>query len=481
MDFAYHSEECVRVSVSSNPYLALLTRPIPFERLNTRRNRVALGRGLTLWLAFLWIIPYNHDPWRLTGLVIAGWVLILSILLLEGRKLLAGPGLWFCFVLTGWFALATPVDDVERARCFAQAVAAGLAVTCLPRAVAAAIPRRLLLSGSIALAISFIDGTLNQGLGFLQPWRPIRYMEMENTLFRWTGVFQHPNIFALAIVVTVACAFACRWPADRRGPLLALMLGIVAGWCMFMTYSRTGQVMLALTLLGGMALAWPRRSRRRPLAPLLALCLGVLVSFTLGAALHWDKLARRYVAATTDMQPTHDWRLFGANDDPTLAPDQYARAIDPDAVDGPIAGTGRQAIAISRVDMARDALNLWQRRFWTGWGLGGYFRHGLSSYHHAHNLPLEIAVSGGLIGLLLFFLPIALALLAGNSPLIRGFILVTLLSGFIDCYFVYRWPAVMLALFVGLALRGISPRLLRAGSRLKRASVRTDPPLHIPD
>jgi len=157
-----------------------------------------------------------------------------------------------------------------------------------------------------------------------------------------------------------------------------------------------------------------------------------LLAFTLCVGLTWNKTAARFFEPDTVNE-------FGGQSE------------------GAAFVSGRASVAppqpFNRGDIYREAWQIWMRRPWTGWGLGAYFRLGHANHHHSHNLLLEAGISGGVVGVLLIMIPLIFALVKGRGVFARGIVAFSLLAGILDCYFVYKWPAVILALCVGLATR----------------------------
>lgn len=397
---------------------------------------------LAVWLATCVGIPLvGNDPWGLTLHELLGWAVLLGVLAPKWKVLSRSSAFWFGAILVLWFASRTPMADFGRLRTLALAVTVCLAVRFSAESWKKELPNAFLWLNLLVLGLSFLDGLFHSANPLFRHWCPVPVFW--TNLLRWSGFFTHPNLFAFFVVFSLWVGLAARWPRGKTGWGLALLQGVLTGWCMIETYSRTGVILL---LLACVAWGWhvrKARSHGEPQGAHWILVGTVLGSLLLIFACRWSDIAPRFSEAKNDFDVSA-WNAASQGASPqAVTTGADALTLAPEAL----------VVPNSRYAIFRDAWNIWLERPWTGWGAGGYGRQGHSGHHHAHNLILEAGVCGGIIGLALLLFPLGLALLRGRDFFARGFIALALVSALMDCYFVYRWPAVILALCVGLAGR----------------------------
>jgi O-antigen ligase len=208
----------------------------------------------------------------------------------------------------------------------------------------------------------------------------------------------------------------------------------MAAVCLYHTYSRVGAVLFALAAATGAAYLWMSRGKPERQRAQALVVLAAMASYSALALANWSHYVERFRSASRELQT-----------DRTAAETLHVKE--------PRVEAGKRTYAMNRREMYAETWALWKRRPLAGWGLGAYARRGHAGHVHSHNVLLEAGLSGGLVGALLLLLPLVYALVKGHGFLARGFIGLALLSGLPDCYFVFLWPSLILAAFVGLALR----------------------------
>ena len=237
-------------------------------------------------------------------------------------------------------------------------------------------PRRLVMA---ALGVALVTQVLLGLKGLTQPLPEIWGLQVQGPTGRLRGTFVNPNHAALFFEIGLSAAFAWVWWASRRGKgridldrRLVSVLPACLAW---------GIVLLALILTG---------SRAGLLAAGFGLALQV---FLVGR-----RMSRRWVVATAGLA--------------------IAAAIVVLALVGGNRALGRLLSTTpfednlqARAQMTLPALRLWSRFPIIGVGLRS-FEDGFplvqpqgelrATWNRAHNDPLELLVTGGVIGLLLF-------------------------------------------------------------------------------
>jgi len=342
-----------------------------------------------------------------------------------------------------WLAFRTWQVDARESRPIWMALGVFLAAAAAPRRSLRLFPSAFHAVGWCVLALAGLDllGILPQGL--FGAWRngTIGFLGHQ----RLSGTFPHPNLLAFFLLAQWFNGF---WILRSR------RLSGRSGWPVHL-FSLLTILALSLTLsrsvlFGGAAivvLAAHRMARR-----------GVQVS-----PARFDYVAAAVAALVLGLVANHEaWfgRFNQLGDISHQAKQNLAAPTDSvvsTSEDGPSSALPRASLdelnRMSRVEMWRDGLALFESTPLAGLGVGGFYRHG-RGHLHAHNILIEVAVSGGAVALLLAAATLFLVFFR-----VRKFrwwhilVILPLVTGFFDCFLFFNYPLLLTVFALGIAAR----------------------------
>ncbi|MEQ8822497.1 MAG: glycosyltransferase 87 family protein [Sumerlaeia bacterium] len=395
-----------------------------------------------LWLACLPLIPRDlivFSPSISIGLGLGWLAAVFAIVsVFYWRGWLAGMSapvvLGTCFFL--WLSVRTGFAGSYVSRLGLFGLLAFLLGASLHRRHLLFFLRAWIVALWFILALAALEwaGLLGQPVLDLWRFRTFTFGEAE----RLSASFFHPNLFAfyllLSLVVMVWACYARR--LSGRGCWHLWLQASFCGLFLSLTYSR-GVILAAAVLAGGMLLL-PRCRFRVPRRVLLSVAAAAALGMATGV---WS--AREvWVARVLQVGAMAD-QAMGATERVTVGEDV---AVPLQTL------SAEQLDVVGRVDIWRDALDFFAESPIFGHGVGEFFRWG-QGFFHAHNVLLELIVSGGLVALMLLAGIIVFSRRLFPLRVWHIFLLTFLCAGIFDCFLFFRFPFLLFALALGVICR----------------------------
>lgn len=401
--------------------------------------------AFVLWLALLPLDPAAPAGGAWPNLADATGMLLAALIIARGAaRLMARPAAWILGAVFLWAASLTPQLSTSMQACHALLALLAFLALLVPRGPSARQFHAVLAGACVlALAVTVLAEVLGQGKVLSDFWNV--EPQLAGGWRRWAGPTAHPNLLAYVCAVLLWAGLSWRWRDTAAARAACALAGLLAGVCLFGTLSRTGWALAAFVAVAGGA--WAVRDARkhaRPRLPLLLLLGAAALGFGGMVIARPDLIAARAASVERQVSPTPE-----------------ALLVLP------------EANIVSRGNVYRDALALIPESPVFGYGLEAYARFGRFEALHAHQLGLDLLLTGGIPFFLAAAGGVVWLVTRGRGAFLRGLVLIALFSGLADDVFFFKWPAVWLAAAAGLQARRTAGSVAAWWARsARRARVR---------